>query len=154
MTHLRERAEVDCPLAETEARLDAYFESLRSADGIARMRLRVPVNGLASGLGVSFDREVRVEARRARDEENLNDITRITWSPEGRAVFPQFEGTLVTWGSDNGKASYVEIDGAYEPPFGAAGEIFDEAIGRRLAFLTAREFLRDLKRAIEMPFPR
>jgi hypothetical protein len=152
MTHLRERTAVECPLAEADARLDAYFEALRSADGVARVRLRVPVDGPA--LGVSLDREVRIEAARARDERNLNDLIRIAWRPEGKAVFPHFEGTLVTWASDTNKATYIELEGEYAPPFGAAGQVFDEAIGHRLAQLTAREFLSDIKRAIELPpFP-
>ncbi|MBV8345086.1 MAG: hypothetical protein JO190_08875 [Candidatus Eremiobacteraeota bacterium] len=154
MTHLHAQMAVKCPLTETEARLGAYFESLRSEDGVARMRLRVPMTGSSSALGLSLDREVRVEAARGRDEENLNDVTRIRWSPEGKAIFPKFEGKLVVWAGDDSASSRIEIDGDYLPPFGAAGQVFDEAIGHRIAESTAREFLKDIKRAIEMPFPR
>ncbi len=153
MAHLHAQTAVECPLAETEARLDAYFAALQGADGIARMRLRVPVGGFHAALGLSLDREVRVEAARGRDEQNLNDLTRITWTPEGRAVFPQFEGTLVVWAGDDGASSRIEIDGAYLPPCGVAGQVFDEAIGHRIAASTAREFLADVKRAIESPPP-
>jgi len=43
----------------------------------------------------------------------------------------------------------VELDGAYVPPFGPAGQLFDATIGRRIAQATAREFLKDLKASIE-----
>ena len=128
--------------------MSAYFESLRSADGVARMRLRVPVTGFPAALGLSLDREVIVEAARGR---HRRDLMHITWAPEGKAVFPKFEGTLVVWAGEDGKESYIELEGKYEPPFDGAGRIFDEVIGRRLAELTAREFLDDLKRAIEFP---
>jgi hypothetical protein len=113
------------------------------------MRLRVPINGSVNAFGLSLDREVRVEAQRERDDENRKDLLRITWSPEGRSVFPRFEGTLVVRGADDAALSYLELDGAYRPPLGVAGQIFDETIGHRIAESTAREFLKDLKRAVE-----
>src|SRR5580700_7006607 len=72
MTHLRDRTSVECPAAETQSRLEVYFASLRAADGVARLRLRVPMISSANVLGVSLVRDVRVEAHRARDELNLN----------------------------------------------------------------------------------
>lgn len=62
---------------------------------------------------------------------------------------PKFEGTLVVWGEGERNRSYIELDGAYRPPLGTAGQILDEAIGHRIAESTAREFLKDLKRAVE-----
>jgi len=45
--------------------------------------------------------------------------------------------------------SHIELDGSYIPPFGAARQLFDAAIGRRIAQPTAREFLKDVKAVIE-----
>ncbi len=146
MTHLREQISVASPASQAEAGLESYLASLRGADGVARLRLRVPVDGPSR---FSLDREVRVEARRARDDENLNDLIRISWSPEGKTIFPAFSGTLTVWDEPDEKLSYIEIDGRYTPPLGATGQVFDEAIGRRIAESTAREFLKDVKRAIE-----
>jgi hypothetical protein len=146
MTHLREQISLASPAGDAESNLENYLASLRDSSGVARVRLRVPIDG---PVGVSIDREVRVEARRARDDENLNDLIRISWSPEGRTVLPSFSGTLIVWGETGKKLSYIEIDGTYTPPLGEAGQVFDETIGRRIAEKTAREFLKDLKRAIE-----
>ncbi len=134
-------------VTQTEARLESYFASRRGLDGIARMRLRVPANGTSQEI--FLDREVRIEAWHERDDQSLNDLIRIRWSPEGRIVFPKFTGTLVVSGVDDAGLSYIELDGEYKPPLGAAGEVFDEAIGHRLAVSTAREFLNDLKHGIE-----
>jgi hypothetical protein len=147
MTHLRDQIAVDCPPAESESRLEAYFASRRGVDGISRLRLRVPMTKNPHGL--RLDREVRIEASRARDEDNLNDLIRITWIPEGGIAFPRFEGTLVVWGEERANRSYIELDGAYTPPLSAAGEMFDAAVGHDIAKTTAREFLEDLKNAIE-----
>jgi len=147
MNRLRDHIAVDCSVQDAQSRIDAYLASLRGKDGVAHLRLRVPV--VADGFALSLDREVRVEARRTRDEENLNDLIRISWQPEGKAVFPAFEGTLVVWGEDNPEQSFIELDGGYAPPFGTTGQAFDSVIGQRIAHQTARQFLSDLKAALE-----
>ncbi|MGA8100374.1 MAG: hypothetical protein WB810_17090 [Candidatus Cybelea sp.] len=147
MTYLRDQTSVSGTVAQTEARLESYFASRRSLDGIARMQLRVPVNGTSQRLFI--DREVRIEAWRDRDDQNLNDLIRIRWTPEGSVVFPKFAGTLVVWGESDPNVSVIELDGDYKPPLGVAGELFDETIGHHIAQSTARELLKDLKGGIE-----
>ncbi len=149
VTHLREDISVKGSVPQIERRLEAYLESLRSSNGVARLRLRVPL----LVQGINLDREVRVEAWRDRDDQNLNDLIRIRWSAEGSAVFPAFTGTLVVWGEGDRKVSYIELDGTYEPPLGTAGAIFDEAIGRRIAESAAREFLGDIRRGLDAARP-
>jgi hypothetical protein len=145
MTRLRDAISVDGSAEQSMLRLEQFFESLRDRNGVARLRLRVPTNGPADGL--ALDREVRVEARRPRGEASLNDLMLITWVPEGTGVFPAFEGILIVR-SENGTSS-IELDGTYTAPFGTAGQVFDAAIGHRIAESTARELLKDLKAAIE-----
>jgi hypothetical protein len=149
MTRLRDTICIDRPAEETAVGLERFFESLTGSDGIAHLRLRVPVGGATRNYGIYLDRDVLVEARRARDEQNLNDVIRIDWSPEGAAVFPRFSGTLLVCGREGPGRSYIELDGSYAPPLGSAGQIFDAAIGHRIAKATARELLADVKAAIE-----
>jgi hypothetical protein len=147
MTRLRASTLVEGAARQSMGRLQLFFASLRGEDGIARIRLRVPADGPAWGL--SIDREVRVEARRPRGEASLDDLMLIRWMPEGTAVFPTFEGILTIRASGEADASLIELDGNYMPPFGVAGQVFDAAIGHRIAQATARELLKDLKRTIE-----
>jgi hypothetical protein len=147
VTHLRDHTAVCGSVSETQVRLESYLAAQRGGNGVARFRLRVPLDGPAHGI--SLDREVRIEAWRDRDDQNLNDLIRIRWTPEGTVVFPRFSGTLVVWGDENPEVSYIELDGEYKPPLGATGQLFDEVIGHRLAEATAREFLRDVKDGIE-----
>lgn len=144
MTHLRDAISVDGSAKQSMLALEKFFESLRGKDGVSRLRLRVPTGAAARGL--ALEREVWVEARRARGEAGLNDLMLITWVPEGTGVFPAFEGILIVR-SENGTS--IELDGTYTPPFGPAGQAFDATIGHRIAKSTARELLKDLKAAVE-----
>jgi hypothetical protein len=150
MSRLHDKTSVDFSIAEAQTRLEAFLTSLRGQDGVARMRLRVPITGMADSFGLALDREVRIEARRRRDEPRQADVTEIVWQPEGTTVLPRFEGTLFVTHDGSPNRSDIELDGEYTPPFGAAGQVFDAAIGQQIARTTAREFLLDLKRAIEL----
>jgi hypothetical protein len=44
----------------------------------------------------------------------------------------------------------LQLSISYVPPFGALGRIFDAAIGRRLAYVTATSLIRDAAAAIEL----
>lgn len=148
MKRLREKIAIARSAADTQSGIEAYVASLRGEDGASHLHLRLPVNAVGA-LGLSLDREVRVEAQRGRDDENLNDVIRIHWSVPDTGLFPTFDGVLVVWAQTDGKGSFVELDGQYKPPLGAPGEAFDDLIGHGIAQLTAREFLADLKRAVE-----
>lgn len=149
MTRLREQIAIECSVDETMARVVAYFRTLEGPDGVAHFRLRVPVKGVSGELGLYIDREVRVDAHLGRDDDNLNDLIRIVWDSEGSVIFPVFTGVLIAWGEADPLRCFIELDGDYKPPLGAAGEVFDEVIGRRIALSTAHEFLADLKYAVE-----
>jgi hypothetical protein len=147
MPQLRDVAPVKRSAVETQAAIERFFLLLEGADGVARLRLRVPAG--RSGHGISLDREVRVEARSLHESNGVPGVIAIVWEPEGPGVFPRFDGTLIVTGFGNANASYIELDGVYTPPFGAAGQVFDAAIGHQIARATAREFLKDLKAAVE-----
>ncbi|MBV8530143.1 MAG: hypothetical protein JO104_02415 [Candidatus Eremiobacteraeota bacterium] len=88
-----------------------------------------------------------------RNDVHRKELVQIRWAPEGTTVFPTFEGTLTIRGENPASPSHLELDGAYTPPFGIAGQVFDAAIGHRIAKATAREFLKDVKHAIEGAAP-
>ncbi len=149
MTRLRETIPIERPAEKAQEALERFFAPLNGRAG--PLRLRVPFQGAPSDYGIYFDRDVLVEANRARDEGNLNDVLSIKWAPEGTGIFPRFSGTLAVCGDDNPVRSFIELDGSYAPPLGAAGQVFDAAIGHHIAQATARELLADIKTAIERP---
>ncbi|MGB6517583.1 MAG: hypothetical protein WBE79_03650 [Candidatus Cybelea sp.] len=149
MPPLREITPVERSVKQAQVALEQFFHSLEAPDGVARLRLSVPIRMPVKQYGVSIDREVRIEARPVRNPALDAEIMEISWVPEGTAIFPRFDGKLFLTGFGNAEVSYVELDGYYTPPFGAAGQVFDATIGQRIAQTTAREFLADLKAAIE-----
>ena len=147
MTRLRETIPIERPADQAQEALERFFAPLTGKAG--PLRLRVPFDGATANYGIYFDRDVLVEAHRARDEGNLNDVVSIKWVPEGTAALPSFSGTLTVCGEEDPARSHIELDGSYAPPFGAAGQVFDAAIGHHIAQATARELLSDIKTAIE-----
>jgi hypothetical protein len=152
MTRLSDAVSVDRSTEQARQGLERFLHSLRARDGISRLRLRVPMNGAAKH-GLSLDRAVRIEAWPGDGASGRPDGFEIAWSPEGNTVFPRFEGSLRVSSNHDPHHATIELDGVYTPPFGAAGQVFDAAIGRQIAQTTAREFLADLKEAIEQQTP-
>lgn len=132
------------PVARLQAGLEEYFERMRQPDGSARLTLRVPLDDVKALEGLSLSHDVVAVVRKGRDEQNLNDVMHIRWSPAGGGPYPSFSGTLATWTDGDAAQSAIELDGTYEPPLGEAGYAFDEAIGRTIAHRTARALLEDL----------
>ena len=93
MVRLHDKTSVERPVDQTQHGLERFLASLRRRDGICRLRLRVPMD--ASRYGLSHGREVHIEATRARDEQTLDGVIQITWTPEGSTVFPRFENVFV-----------------------------------------------------------
>lgn len=149
-TRVRACVSANCPVAEAQSRIEAYFAQRRGPDGITRLPLRVSLPRLPLLGDLSLEHDVTVTAYRDRDDQNLNDLIRIAWEPVGGA-FPKFEGTLVVWAEHDPEMSFIEIDGTYAPPLGVAGEIFNEAVGETIAEHTAQTLLRDIARAIAAP---
>jgi hypothetical protein len=147
-TRVRAHVPVRCHVDEVESRLQRYFAQHEDSAGVAHLHLRVPLDGMPALKGLALEHAVRVIARKGRDDQNLNDLIRIAWEPEGEAPYPAFTGTLLTWAEHDPKQSFIEIDGTYTPPLGVAGEAFDEAVGHSVATRTAQTLLEDIARAI------
>ena len=119
----------DCPFAIAQEYVEEFlFESERGGPnavlraGPARARVRV-------GFGIRND---RTERGRGHDEITL------TWSAAS-PLLPQFHGTIRFRIAHLGTRFILE--GAYTPPGGFAGALFDAAIGRRIARATATDLL-------------
>jgi hypothetical protein len=141
MTRLREVANVSMSSAECERYLPQYFVSSDTERQI-RMPLRISLRDFGLPDAQAIERDVEVRVNKTRDEQNLNDEFAVTWEPVDGGPFPSFSGRLRVWGEDDPNASFIELDGSYQPPLGAFGVAFDATVGRSIAERTAREFLR------------
>lgn len=147
MTELRETIAVPAPASATQENILRYFESRRTVDGSATIPLHVSLRDFGLPDALALERDVAVTVSKLRDAETFNEDIFIKWTPVDAGPYPTFTGRLLIWSEDDPQESFIQLDGMYQPPLGAFGQVFDAAIGYLIAQFTARAFLRDLKDA-------
>jgi hypothetical protein len=68
----------------------------------------------------------------------------VRWTPEPGGIYPVFDGRLSVGEDLEDRRTVLHLHGTYQPPLGTAGAAFDKALGHRLSYETATEFLMDL----------
>jgi hypothetical protein len=140
MPVVRERVYIEAPYVQAvgafERRLGLEFGR---ADGCCVLTLVAPV-----AEGREFARDVTAATKRLSGAANFTSQYGITW-PAGRTArgfpTPGFKGSItLRAGEDYGECA-LELDGRYEPPGGAAGQLFDDVVGRRIAHATLGSLL-------------
>ncbi len=126
--------------------LDLFQRATNSAAERARSiaaTLRVGVAGIVVGV------DVRIEVGvidQAPGPAGVAETTRINlgWTAtRGGGLFPAMFARLTVWPL-SAEETQLELDGAYKPPLGVLGDVFDAAIGHRIAEASVKHFLDDL----------
>ena len=138
----KEKIDVKVPIPiEPKAAYSALTQMLLS--GTHPFSIRLPLGDYLPG-DFTLQKEVALSVHFMRDEANLNNELRVffkaTTSPE---LFPQFNGTIDVGADDS--AGVLHLYGSYDPPLGKIGQIFDAAIGRRIAQQCTKELLIDIR---------
>ncbi len=146
MSALRQELYVNCPVNQARRHLDAFFQEH------PKLTLRAPLHipGLKSGLLVQKDVSVVIERTRAASDafENFS----VAWEAVGGGPFPRFTGKLSVKGDEDYGSFRLVLEGAYDPPLGAAGEAFDALVGHWIAIATARDLLERVREAVETAY--
>lgn len=153
MTEIRESIGLEVPVSQAEQCILQCFEQYRTPEDDIEIPLHVKLAEFGIPGGVSLERLVKVHVTKRRDAQNINDEIALQWDPGPGQPFPSFTGTLTVW-SEKPQETCVELRGSYEPPLGAAGKLFDDAVGRSLARHTARQFLLTLAQGAQLCFQR
>ncbi|MBV9438850.1 MAG: hypothetical protein JOZ24_02540 [Candidatus Eremiobacteraeota bacterium] len=144
MSRVAERVFIEAPWVQASGALERRFGlSAHEAQGRCRFTLIAP---LAEGTTVA--REVDAEVRRLPIEGNYTSRYAIAWEPgkTARGVpTPGFDGTVTLRAGQDYDESELTLEGGYIPPGGAAGRIFDEMIGRRIAHATLGALLEGVR---------
>jgi hypothetical protein len=140
LTPVSEKEFVLVPWSSAEPFLRTAF-SARS--GPARATARI---ALSAG-NVSHPLIIRVE--RVRPPDDPVPRFAIHWESERGGPYPEFDGELSVCADGDFDGFWIVLTGAYAPPGGTAGEIFDVALGSRIAQSTARALLRKMRDEIE-----
>jgi hypothetical protein len=130
---------------------------LASADSLLRAALATRTSPASAGARIvlragTAKESVIVEVKSAHQPADMTPRYDIHWEAEDGGAFPIFDGQLTIGADEDYNAFFLVLEGAYEPPGGVAGRIFDVAIGHRIAEASARGLLSELRDEIERHF--
>jgi hypothetical protein len=150
MTHIREQVAVRWPGSQVPTYLEWYIDRIATTEnGQTTLELKIASDAIGGPRGVTISRDVVVTLAPVGEELNRQiQQMSLRWSPKGGGPFPNFNGFLTLRAEGAGRCAMI-LEGDYEPPLGLIGEVFDAALGRRIAHATALELLRRLKSAME-----
>ena len=143
-----ETIEVDAPYSVT---LDSLERRVRGHHG--RFHLVVPFRDLGLPGPLGLEREVSVEflsVRGLKGQKQLYDEMNLRWEPVGGGPYPHFEGQFKL--RPLGTHTELTLHGAYDPPLGVIGDVFDAVIGQKIAQATGRVLLAELKKNLETDY--
>lgn len=90
---------------------------------------------------IEIEKGVRVHYLTATDPMHFDEPWYIGWEPEPGGVYPSFSGVLTVRADEDYGSAILEITGSYAAPLGAAGALFDKAVGRNIAQKTMQALL-------------
>lgn len=143
MSAIVERELVHAPLAAAGGFLEAFFASHAAAKGGgARVILHA---GSAAHSAI-------VTLKSTHRPEDMTPRYRVHCEAEGSGPYPIYDGELSIGADMDYDAFWLVLDGAYAPPGGAAGKIFDAVAGHGIAIAAARGLLTEISAEIEVLF--
>ncbi len=133
MSSIHESVSVRCPFD----RVPAYVATYLARSGGTVEEAALPMRLRVGDVVVAHPVTVRLQRREGYPGYAFADLR---WEAEGGGPFPRFEGTLSA--ADEGAGfCRLDLDGSYAPPLGAAGAVFDNVVGKRIAQATVADLL-------------
>jgi hypothetical protein len=128
LTTVSEKDLVLVPLTSAEPLLRAFFAASRVGNGT-----HTAIDGI----------------ERVHLPDGMTPCYTVHWEAEDGGPYPSFDGELTVDADENFNGFWIVLTGAYIPPGGTAGQLFDLAVGNRIAKNTARGLLREIRVEIE-----
>jgi len=140
---------VDCPFSiAAEHAADALRELEAGTGGLI---VRVPLKAVGLPLPGTVRHRVRLTfGIHSFDQDNTrrgHDEIRFTWRAQSRWL-PDLAGTL-SFTVASHRATRLTLEGAYQPPLGLSGTLFDAVLGWRFAAATAADLVARVSAAME-----
>ena len=140
LTVVSEKDLVLVPLVSAEPFLRTFFAAHAGPKrASARLVLRAGTASHALIAGVE----------RVRPPGAMTPCFEIHWESERGGPYPAFDGELTVSPDADYNGFWILLTGAYVPPGGNAGQLFDAATGNCIAKSTARALLREMRVEIE-----
>lgn len=148
MSTLFHRRYLACPYDRARGILEERLQDLAESGRPVVQRLRVPFPNVDGG-GPAIEKDVIITYGVGNDPLHFDQPWSVHWMPANGGPFPEFDGTLTVRADEDYTTCALELRGAYEPPLGIPGALFDTVLGSRVASATAREFLKEIGTRIE-----
>jgi hypothetical protein len=155
MGRVHERRSVEVPLAEASRYFGRYVRDVES-EGLGRIVLtvKVPLERLGIDRCIAASKAVSVHFAALAQTDAVKQRMAVSWEPEGGGMFPTFSGTVGVDAKDMAGASFITLDGSYDPPLAIIGDAFDEIVRQNIARKTARNLLDEIAITMETAFGR
>ena len=150
MPQIHEGISIKCPFGKAEQYLKEYIADLRRRCDVT-IELRLHVSPADAGFPDRrmIDGSVTARIREIATPGGLDRANALEWKPVPGAPFPTFAGFLRTQEDEDYGSTYLVLEGSYDPPYGAVGEIIDTAVDRRLARAVSKRLLTEIGAALE-----
>jgi len=136
MATITESLHVPCPYVRAKSYLhETLSEAAKNAPQPLQLTATLPV------ADVQLEKTVLVHYAKGTDPMHFDEPWNVTWEPRPGGVYPSFSGTLTVRADEDYTGSILELAGAYAPPLGVAGALFDKALGQKIASVTMGELL-------------
>jgi len=153
MGSVHERRSVEVPLTEASRYFGRYVRDVESEClGRIVLTVKVPLERLGIDRCVALSKAVWVHFSPVADASGPERRMAVSWEPEGGGMFPTFRGTVGLEADGTASASFVTLDGSYDPPLAVVGEAFDAILGKHIARQTARNLLDEIAITMETAF--
>ena len=149
MTTIDERLHIRCPYVRAREYLHESMEVRARSKEPYTMRLRADLP-----MNLEMYKSVFVRYGLAQDPMHFDEPWQVRWSPERGGVYPSFEGELTVRADESYRLAILELKGAYSPPLGGPGRLFDAAVGRKIAESTAQTLLSEIAAEMESRYTR
>lgn len=150
MSCVRERRSVDVPVTEARGYLGRYIRDVEAeASGRIVLTVKVPLQRLGIDRCVTASKAVSVHFSPVVEPSTIRQRMAVSWEPEGGGLFPKFTGTVGVEEQVAASASFITLDGTYDPPLAVMGDAFDAIIGKHIARQTARNLLDEIAITME-----
>lgn len=135
MSNTRGMMKIDCPFSGVIEYVERFF---------AR-RHKLPLTAFKT-IGTKVTTEYSVIIDQV-DTARRHDALEVAWFPAEHLPLPAFRGVLSV--RPDSKGSLLALEGAYEPPLGKVGKVFDKAVGSNIAQGTVNGLLQEIKMSVE-----
>jgi len=136
---------VRCPFSVAHDYAEEYLH-----DAEREIEVRVPLRDFIRSLPGQAHKPVKLVFALHPDDTETgrgHDAMMVEWRA-GTRLFPDFHGTL-RLRIASVETTRLTFEGAYRPPFGRAGLLFDAVLGRRIARATMSDLLERIGNGLE-----